>query len=61
MQVYSQAESSLRRTGDSVELARVRHNLGMVYARLKDWTEAETCFERALEQWRSRGDTWSWG
>jgi tetratricopeptide (TPR) repeat protein len=49
----------LKRMGDSRELARVRHNLGIVYARLNDWTEAEACFERALEQWRNREDTWN--
>jgi tetratricopeptide (TPR) repeat protein len=30
-----------------------------VYARLNNWVEAEACFERALEQWRNREDTWN--
>ena len=28
-------------------------------AREKNWAEAEACFARALEQWRTTGDTWN--
>jgi hypothetical protein len=31
----------------------------MVYTRLENWAEAEVCFTRALEQWRSCGDRWN--
>jgi tetratricopeptide (TPR) repeat protein len=56
---YSRAEATLKRLGNSLELARARHNLGIVYTRLENWAEAEACFERAIEQWRKQGDVWS--
>lgn len=48
---YSQAETVLQDVGNTLDLARVRHNLGMTYTLLKEWTEAEHCFRRALEHW----------
>lgn len=55
--VYTQAEARLKRIGDRLDLAVVHHNLGIVYTGLGCWEEATACFERALEQWRSREDT----
>jgi tetratricopeptide (TPR) repeat protein len=31
----------------------------MAYTGLKNWAEAEACFARALEQWRTNSDTWN--
>ncbi len=50
------AETIFARIGHTADLARVRHNLGMLYTRLSQYAEAERCFQRALEQWRSRED-----
>jgi len=42
-----------------LNLARVRHNLGMIYTYAEKWEEAERCFLWAAEHWQSRQDIWN--
>ena len=57
---YSQAKALLPgAAGNSMDLARARHEMKMLSKTLKNWTEAEACFERALERWRSLENPWN--
>ncbi|MBN1262241.1 MAG: tetratricopeptide repeat protein [Anaerolineae bacterium] len=55
-----EVERELQTLGDQLNLARVRHNLGMVYTALERWESGQQCFEQAIAYWRTVEDRWNW-
>ncbi|MBE7471842.1 MAG: tetratricopeptide repeat protein [Anaerolineales bacterium] len=53
-EVYSQqAEAVFRRFSDSLELARLWSNRGLIYLDQKEWPKAYSFLKASLEMWRS--------
>lgn len=53
------AEVMFTQLEDYPNLARVRHNLGIICAHTAKWEEAERCFLWAVEYWQSQNDDWN--
>jgi tetratricopeptide (TPR) repeat protein len=50
------AEKTFRQAQDQLHLAHVIHNIGMVYRRLKRWSEAIEAYQTSIKLWEQLGN-----